>query len=212
MNILVIGNGFDLAHGLPTKYRDFIYFTDRVIAYYEDKYKEEFTFTEMFCKYEKGVRNFCDNTSKKGSVEELISLTEDNCWYNYFREELRENEPCEENESYEKNEGWVDFEESISHVIQVMDRMRKRVKSQKNLWQTDIKLLGEIITKYENYKVSAKYSCGFPDPQVLPIIVVERYLDYFTTIMEDRLWQVLAKPGFRWRNRSGLSMNAARAA
>ena len=34
--------------------------------------------------------------------------------------------------------------------------------------------------------VSAKYSCGFPDPQVLPIIVVDRYLDYFTTIMEDR--------------------------
>ena len=61
-------------------------------------------------------------------------------------------------------------------------------------------------------KVSAKYSCGFPDPQVSPIIVVDRYLDYFTTIMEDRLWQVLAKPVFRWWNRSGLSMNAARAA
>ncbi|MBQ8999135.1 MAG: hypothetical protein IJ086_10685 [Clostridium sp.] len=26
MNILVIGNGFDLAHGLPTKYYDFIEF------------------------------------------------------------------------------------------------------------------------------------------------------------------------------------------
>lgn len=26
MNILVIGNGFDLAHGLPTKYYDFIKF------------------------------------------------------------------------------------------------------------------------------------------------------------------------------------------
>ena len=60
--------------------------------------------------------------------------------------------------------------------------------------------------------VSAKYSCGFTDPQVSPIIVVDRYLDYFTTIMEDRLWQVLAKPVFRWRNRSGLSMTAARAA
>ena len=45
--------------------------------------------------------------------------------------------------------------------------------------------------------VSAKYSCGFPDPQVSPIIVVDRYLDYFTTIMEDRLWQVLAKLVFR---------------
>ena len=47
--------------------------------------------------------------------------------------------------------------------------------------------------------VSAKYSCGFPDPQVPPIIVVDRYLDHFTTIM-DRLLQVLAKPVFRWRN------------
>lgn len=26
MNILVIGNGFDLAHGLPTKYGDFLDF------------------------------------------------------------------------------------------------------------------------------------------------------------------------------------------
>ena len=69
----------------------------------------------------------------------------------------------------------------------------------------------EACKQYLN-TVSAKYSCGFPDPQALPIIVVDRYLDYFTTIMEDRLWQVLAKPVFRWRNRSGLSMNAARAA
>lgn len=26
MNILIIGNGFDLAHGLPTKYGDFLIF------------------------------------------------------------------------------------------------------------------------------------------------------------------------------------------
>ena len=26
MNILVLGNGFDLAHGLPTKYADFLEF------------------------------------------------------------------------------------------------------------------------------------------------------------------------------------------
>ncbi|MCS4585855.1 hypothetical protein FZ990_08310 [Clostridium perfringens] len=28
MNILVVGNGFDLAHGLPTKYSDFLGFID----------------------------------------------------------------------------------------------------------------------------------------------------------------------------------------
>ena len=26
MNIIIIGNGFDLAHGLPTKYNDFLKF------------------------------------------------------------------------------------------------------------------------------------------------------------------------------------------
>lgn len=31
MNILVIGNGFDLAHGLPTKYGDFL---EKYISYY----------------------------------------------------------------------------------------------------------------------------------------------------------------------------------
>lgn len=60
--------------------------------------------------------------------------------------------------------------------------------------------------------VNAKYSYGFPNPQDSSIIVAVRYLDYFTTIMEDRLWQRLAKPVSRWRNRSGLLMNAARAA
>ena len=48
---------------------------------------------------------------------------------------------------------------------------------------------------YDVVQSNFAYSCGFPDPQVLSIIVVDRYLDYFTTMMEDRLWQVLAKPG-----------------
>lgn len=30
MNILMIGNGFDLAHGLPTKYTDFLEFVEAI--------------------------------------------------------------------------------------------------------------------------------------------------------------------------------------
>ena len=45
--------------------------------------------------------------------------------------------------------------------------------------------------------VSAKYSCGFSNTLISSIIVGERYLNYFTTITEDRLWQLLAKPVFR---------------
>lgn len=35
MNILVIGNGFDLAHGLPTRYTDFLKFTELFVNCYE---------------------------------------------------------------------------------------------------------------------------------------------------------------------------------
>ena len=38
----------------------------------------------------------------------------------------------------------------------------------------------EQLAGLHRKKVSAKYSCGFPNPQVSPIIVVDRYLDYFT--------------------------------
>ena len=31
MNILVIGNGFDLAHKLPTRYNDFLGFVERFL-------------------------------------------------------------------------------------------------------------------------------------------------------------------------------------
>ena len=34
MNILIIGNGFDLAHGLPTKYDDFLDFCETVRRIY----------------------------------------------------------------------------------------------------------------------------------------------------------------------------------
>ena len=38
MNILVLGNGFDLAHGLPTSYKDFLTFCKKIEALY--KYSE----------------------------------------------------------------------------------------------------------------------------------------------------------------------------
>lgn len=42
-------------------------------------------------------------------------------------------------------------------------------------------------TESGSKSVSAKYSCGFSIFLVSSIIVGERYLDYFTTITEDRL-------------------------
>ena len=46
MNILVIGNGFDLAHGLPTSYKDFLVFIERYKEYY-DKSRIIYDFTNI---------------------------------------------------------------------------------------------------------------------------------------------------------------------
>ena len=102
--------------------------------------------------------------------------------------------------------------ESAGVVLSKSRKMRHRIQHAALHQIKPIYSIMVLPTRIRQLLVSAKYSCGFPDPQVLPIIVVDRYLDYFTTIMEDRLWQVLAKPVSRWRNRSGLSMNAVRAA
>ena len=40
MNILIIGNGFDLAHNLPTTYKDFLKFID-AFNRFKDICKEE---------------------------------------------------------------------------------------------------------------------------------------------------------------------------
>lgn len=41
MNILVIGNGFDLAHGLPTKYTDFLKFVEVINQVIEIKNNDD---------------------------------------------------------------------------------------------------------------------------------------------------------------------------
>lgn len=58
MNILVIGNGFDLAHQLPTSYNDFLSFCKDI----KDKHK----------------------TSTKKDVQELYTYIETNAWLEYF--------------------------------------------------------------------------------------------------------------------------------
>lgn len=32
--VLIVGNGFDLAHGMPTKYTDFLYFVSLSLRFY----------------------------------------------------------------------------------------------------------------------------------------------------------------------------------
>ena len=114
----------------------------------------------------------------------------------------------------EKDKHKLEIDVYAANVVKDIFKMKLHGKSQDAI-ASELNSLG--ILPPAEYKastgsnVSAKYSCGFSNTLISSIIVGERYLNYFTTITEDRLWQLLAKPVFRWRNRSGLSMNAAKA-
>lgn len=108
MNILVIGNGFDLAHGLPTKYGDFLEFVDTVEEYYLKKRKN----LKNDCKIEK----YLEKGIKPEILEELVNCVQGNMWLDYFKKANIQT-------------GWIDFERAISIAIQSMDNSISKVKT-----------------------------------------------------------------------------------
>ncbi len=112
MNILVIGNGFDLAHGLPTKYTDFLKFVGAVrYNVSEDKMESDVI---AWKKLNLNVKT----EIKRQQVKSVYSLNrmykdliKDNDWIDFFLQ----------NPMYQK-ENWIDFESEISSVIQSIDQ------------------------------------------------------------------------------------------
>ena len=117
MNILVIGNGFDIAHGLRTKYTDFLKFTREFEELYahrdrkadigwSDEYDKTFIkwIIEVFSEANK-------NDVYKDFVNEFHEMVFDNLWIGHFGVK-------------EIKDGWIDFEKEISRVIQVLDNKR----------------------------------------------------------------------------------------
>lgn len=132
MNILVIGNGFDLAHKLPTGYTDFLKFVEKFTRFYDkdelessslqdlrdkkDKTNEDIIIlmlAELFdSKYSNNdLSNDDEIEFAKNIIEELHNICVDNVWLEYFLQ-------CD----MHGEENWIDFESEISEVIQSIDR------------------------------------------------------------------------------------------
>lgn len=127
MNVLVIGNGFDLAHDLPTKYEHFLKFTQAYEKYKPickpgQSVKDEW---EAAPEEEKGLlvyfANLCDQ--KKALFEEIGNMIEKNVWLKYFVS-------IYESRKEAGKDGWIDFESEISQVIQALDAAKLTVEEQ----------------------------------------------------------------------------------
>lgn len=115
MNILVIGNGFDLAHGLPTKYGDFLEFVKvirQVIRIYNDEDSLDIdwgnTNPQIKELMKKNMKKIQDNLFSKDKMWK--ELVDDNFWIEYFVQ-------C--NMFYGEN--WIDFEGEIKKIIKLLD-------------------------------------------------------------------------------------------
>lgn len=108
MNILFIGNGFDLAHDLPTKYENFLDFTN----VYLGKTCFDSEYIDSFREYFERIKQTAPSV-----YEEIGSLIKDNVWLEHF------NAVYEERRKDGKI-GWIDFESEISNIVQEFESIR----------------------------------------------------------------------------------------
>ena len=116
MKILMIGNGFDLEHGLPTKYVNFL---DYIIAFrkqYALTYDSKLSSNSNTSKDAYFSTLFSD-TRKKYIVTALQAMSKDNLWIDYFIK-VRDRH-------LKDKENWIDFESEISRIIQDLDWFRQ---------------------------------------------------------------------------------------
>lgn len=130
MRILILGNGFDLAHNLATKYTDFLDFVDFFLNYKKGTFssgvnRSDMGYSDVICRdIVPMVSDFKDNYVSQICETEMehnhIQKTLEECliynkWIKYFSKTR-------------KAKGWAGFEAEISKVIQCLDASRKAVK------------------------------------------------------------------------------------
>lgn len=117
MNILLVGNGFDFAHGLPTDYQSFVKFLNavRLMGDSADNYPEYINAIEdyKFCTEFNQFLIEAYKTPTDNKFEELHGLIRNNFWAEYFR-------PVGNSENT-----WISFEKEISEIVQRLDLYRK---------------------------------------------------------------------------------------
>lgn len=115
MNILVVGNGFDLAHRLPTKYSDFIMFIENFKSL-NGRRKEEVENTPIFKELNSKVQEYLlqdvvfYEDRRSDILKDLQLLINNNIWLEYFMSKVMN-----------ENKGWIDFESEISEVIKALE-------------------------------------------------------------------------------------------
>lgn len=119
MNILVIGNGFDLAHGLPTRYLDFLNFFKNTDGIKFSSAIERFHSGKDYGENYKGFINkyskYLESTDIN-KIKQIENMLSKNVWAKYYAR-------CEA-----EIEGWIDFEKEILPVLTLLREVFEQSK------------------------------------------------------------------------------------
>lgn len=195
--ILLIGNGFDLAHGLPTSYKDFLDFCKMVRELYtypiiDNEYNQKKLIdwnTDKTIKskllecYENRKNCFEDKiTTQCKELDELYDCIKENVWINYFLEREKS-----------IGENWIDFESEISNVIQAFECIRDNIERRERIQQGEgskvIKL--EVVQNFVNIsKKLKKFKKSNLDDMYTNLEIYDEYIEKMTLDL-DKLIRTL---------------------
>ncbi|MBQ3427314.1 MAG: bacteriophage abortive infection AbiH family protein [Clostridia bacterium] len=128
MNILVIGNGFDLAHNLPTRYIDFIDYIHTLVRY--SVWHQNLDEIIPTIEYSNSLREIIQEyTLNKPifSADEANKLVETN----YLIKTNYKNN----NNNLDR---WVDFEKTLSYIIQELNKTPRHRSLPEKILETEI--------------------------------------------------------------------------
>lgn len=140
MKILVIGNGFDIAHGLKTQYSQFLDFVNHCL---QENCDDEYLADHFSA----------SNTDWKHIAEQVKRiLSRDNMLLQYFLK-------IYETRCNEGKKGWIDFESEIFLIILELEKARDEQKEGKKLLSMEVsnKLLSIIGNTKERNEFLSTY-------------------------------------------------------
>ena len=126
-NVLVIGNGFDIAHGLYTKYSDFYNFCNEIKRVIDDKreiaIREDIKEKLLKSEFMKSTANIINNKKIVNDeiLEKMINICKDNYWLNCIEERNLSNDPH-----------WCDIEGVIADEISELSYIAKKYDGSKS--------------------------------------------------------------------------------
>lgn len=142
MNILLLGNGYDLNYKLPTSYRNFLLTIDFLVNNNIDNIhtvgdvfgnqnlnKQDKLIAESFEAY-KEIYNIVPLDTE--TLQKMVDCAKTNLWFNYFIK------------SFNREAGWIDIEREISFVINQFQLFLGKAK----VTFLASKVCDEIATKY----------------------------------------------------------------